>query len=105
MTSSLSPTVRVPARIWNGLLPSTGKRGSVSSVGLADSNGGNSATLGHWMEGSTNCGSFSVRADRVYFGEHRGTMILLLTGGDKSTQKKDIKTAMEFWKIYMEDNS
>ena len=41
---------------------------------------------------------------RVYFGEHRGKMILLLTGGDKSTQKKDIKTAKEYWKIYLEDN-
>jgi len=42
---------------------------------------------------------------RVYFGEHRGTMILLLTGGDKSTQKEDIKTAKKFWRIYLEDNS
>ena len=41
---------------------------------------------------------------RVYFGEHRGILILLLSGGDKSTQKKDIKAAKEFWKIYMEDN-
>ena len=42
---------------------------------------------------------------RVYFGEHGGKMILLLTGGDKSTQKKDIKTAKEFWKTYLEDNA
>jgi putative addiction module killer protein len=42
---------------------------------------------------------------RVYFGEHRGTMILLLTGGDKSTQKKDIKTAKEYWETYLEDNT
>jgi putative addiction module killer protein len=41
---------------------------------------------------------------RVYFGEHRSTMILLLTGGDKSTQKKDIKMATDYWKIYLEDN-
>jgi len=40
---------------------------------------------------------------RVYFGEHRGRMILLLSGGDKSTQKRDIKTAKEFWKTYLED--
>ena len=41
---------------------------------------------------------------RVYFGEHRGTVILLLSGGDKSTQKKDIKTAKDYWKTYLEDN-
>jgi putative component of toxin-antitoxin plasmid stabilization module len=31
-------------------------------------------------------------------------MILLLTGGDKSTQNKDIKMAENYWKIYLEDN-
>ncbi len=42
---------------------------------------------------------------RVYFGEHKGKMILLLSGGDKSTQKRDIKTAKELWKNYLEDNT
>ena len=42
---------------------------------------------------------------RVYFGENRGKMILLLCGGDKSTQKKDIKMAKEYWKTYLEDNT
>lgn len=41
---------------------------------------------------------------RVYFAEHRGRMILLLTGGDKSTQRKDIKMARDYWNIYLEDN-
>ncbi len=40
---------------------------------------------------------------RVYFGEHRGRMILLLAGGDKSTQSKDIKKAKDYWKIYLEN--
>ena len=42
---------------------------------------------------------------RVYFGEHQGRLILLLTGGDKSTQRKDIAKAKELWRIYMEDNA
>lgn len=42
---------------------------------------------------------------RVYFGEHRGRIIILLTGGDKSTQIKDIKMAKDYWKSYLEDNS
>ena len=41
---------------------------------------------------------------RVYFAERRGKMILLLGGGNKSTQKKDIKIAKENWKTYLEDN-
>jgi putative addiction module killer protein len=32
---------------------------------------------------------------RVYYTERRDTLIILLVGGDKSTQAKDIKTAIE----------
>jgi putative addiction module killer protein len=35
---------------------------------------------------------------RVYFKEKDGKIILLLLGGDKSTQQKDIKKANEIWK-------
>jgi len=42
---------------------------------------------------------------RVYFGEHGGKTILILAGGDKSTQSKDIKRAKEYWKTYLEDHS
>ena len=31
---------------------------------------------------------------RVYFKKHGRTLIILLAGGDKSTQAKDIKTAL-----------
>lgn len=31
---------------------------------------------------------------RVYYTEHRGVLIMLLAGGDKSTQPRDIKTAI-----------
>jgi len=34
---------------------------------------------------------------RVYFKEKDGRIILLLIGGDKSTQSKDIKKAKEIW--------
>lgn len=36
---------------------------------------------------------------RVYFGEV-GNTVILLCGGDKSSQKKDIKNAKEYWKEY-----
>lgn len=37
---------------------------------------------------------------RVYFGEEADNIVILLCGGDKSTQKQDIKTAKDFWKEY-----
>ena len=39
---------------------------------------------------------------RVYFGEEGDTVVILLCGGDKATQKKDIKKAKEIWKEYIE---
>jgi len=34
---------------------------------------------------------------RVYFKEKDGKIIILLIGGDKSTQQKDIEKAKEIW--------
>ncbi|WP_395742238.1 type II toxin-antitoxin system RelE/ParE family toxin [Prosthecobacter sp.] len=41
---------------------------------------------------------------RVYFGEHKGKTVIILGGGDKATQSKDIKRAREYWKTYQEDH-
>lgn len=35
---------------------------------------------------------------RVYYTERRGELIILLAGGDKSTQQKDIRTALSLAK-------
>jgi putative addiction module killer protein len=32
---------------------------------------------------------------RVYFVQRGGTLVILLAGGDKQTQKRDIRTALE----------
>lgn len=37
---------------------------------------------------------------RIYFGQMGQTLIVLLCGGDKSTQSKDIKKALEYWADY-----
>ena len=37
---------------------------------------------------------------RVYFGEDGDKIILLLIGGDKKTQTRDIKKAKEYWSNY-----
>lgn len=37
---------------------------------------------------------------RVYFAEVDNIIVLLLCGGDKSSQKRDIKTAQRYWQDY-----
>lgn len=39
---------------------------------------------------------------RVYFGIEAKKIILLLCGGDKRSQKKDIKQAKNYWQFYKE---
>jgi len=51
------------------------------------------------------CGIFELRlffgsGYRVYFAEDQQSIILLLTGGSKATQKKDIVTAIGYWQGY-----
>jgi len=41
---------------------------------------------------------------RVYFGAVGDELIILLCGGDKSSQDKDIKKAKEFWSDYRSKN-
>lgn len=41
---------------------------------------------------------------RIYYAELDVDTILLLTGGDKSTQKADIPLAQEYWKLYCRGN-
>ena len=52
-------------------------------------------------------GIIEVRMDfgkgyRLYCGEDGNTIVVLLTGGDKSSQDKDIKEAVEYWRDYHE---
>jgi putative addiction module killer protein len=39
---------------------------------------------------------------RIYFAEHEASIIVLLAGGDKSTQTKDIGKAKLFWEDFLE---
>ncbi|WPP53658.1 type II toxin-antitoxin system RelE/ParE family toxin [Catalinimonas niigatensis] len=41
---------------------------------------------------------------RVYLKEHGEQLILLLIGGDKSTQNTDIKKAKRLWEEYQKNN-
>lgn len=42
---------------------------------------------------------------RIYYGLDDDTLVILLTGGDKSTQDKDIKLAHEYWSDYLRRNA
>jgi putative addiction module killer protein len=39
---------------------------------------------------------------RIYFGKDGDTIIVLLVGGDKGSQAKDIARAQGFWRDYLE---
>lgn len=41
---------------------------------------------------------------RIYFGADGDELIVLLCGGDKSSQDKDIRKAKEFWSDYRSKN-
>lgn len=41
---------------------------------------------------------------RIYFSELNNIIVLLLCGGDKSTQRKDIKKAKEYLQIWKGNN-
>lgn len=40
---------------------------------------------------------------RIYFGENENNIVVLLCGGDKGSQKQDIKVAKGYWKEYLHD--
>jgi len=37
---------------------------------------------------------------RVYFGEDGDTIVILLCGGEKDSQRRDIQKAKSYWKEY-----
>ena len=41
---------------------------------------------------------------RVYFGKSGDKLILLLCGGNKSSQQRDIKKAKHYWNDYQEQD-
>lgn len=41
---------------------------------------------------------------RVYYGQQGTEVVILLCGGNKSSQQKDIKLAKEYWSNYCENS-
>ncbi|PWU22285.1 MAG: addiction module protein [Bdellovibrio sp.] len=61
--------------------------------------------MGYWEPVGEGVGELKVDwgpGYRVYFGRIGATVVVLLCGGDKKTQKKDIIKAKEFWLDFKE---
>ncbi|MBE2202723.1 MAG: type II toxin-antitoxin system RelE/ParE family toxin [Chthoniobacterales bacterium] len=65
---------------------------------LAQGNFGDCASVG---DGVSELRMFFGPGYRVYFGEHDGAVVVLLCGGDKSSQSRDIEQAKTYWKEYL----
>lgn len=89
-----------PFTNWlNGLRDVKGRRRiSVWLRRLEQGNYGDCQPIG---EGVLELRMFFGPGYRVYFGEEGDTIVLLLCGGDKSSQKKDIETAKKYWREHL----
>ena len=96
----LTPQGKNPFRDWlKGL--DVGVQARIQARVLRFENG----NLGDYK--SVRNGVWEVRLDfgpgyRLYFGKDGLSVILLLAGGDKSSQSKDIATAIRHWKDFKE---
>ena len=58
---------------------------------------------GDWKpvgEGICELRIFEGKGYRVYFAREGKSVVILLCGGDKSTQARDIKLAKTYWQMY-----
>ena len=65
---------------------------------LEQGNFGDCASVG---DGVSELRMFFGPGYRVYFGEHGDVVVILLCGGDKSSQNRDIEQAKTYWKEYL----
>lgn len=92
------PNGKAPVIEWlNSLDSVTRKRISQRILRMEDGNFGDCKKLS--LEVSELRFSFG-KGYRIYYTETKNTIILLINGGDKSEQTKDIKKAHEFLKTW-----
>jgi putative addiction module killer protein len=93
---------RSPFAVWFGMLDS--KAAAKVSVALARVELGNMSNVK-----PVGAGVLEYRIDwgpgyRIYFGRRGGDLIILLAGGTKSRQQKDIVQAQDRWLDYKRRN-
>jgi putative addiction module killer protein len=64
---------------------------------VQEGNYGDVAPIG---EGLSELRLFFGPGYRIYFGEEADNIIVILCGGDKSSQDRDIENAKAYWKEY-----
>jgi putative addiction module killer protein len=91
---------KVPFNIWFDSLRDRKTRQRILSRLFRVENGhyGDYKSVG---EGVFELRFFFSAGYRVYFGEDGNKIVVLLTGGDKSSQNKDIQQAKAYWKEYL----
>ena len=92
---------RIPFSEWFDSLenPRTQQRIDARLARIRLGNFGDAKTVGE--------GVCELRLDfgpgyRIYFGQEGRTIVILLCGGDKSTQQRDIQKAKQFWLDYQQ---
>lgn len=93
-----------PFTDWlNGLRDVIGRKRILARVSrLQQGNYGDCESVG---EGVSELRLFFGSGYRVYFGEEGADLVVLLCGGDKSSQSKDIQLAKAYWKAYLSHES
>ncbi len=64
---------------------------------------GNYGDCKHILNGVFELRLFFGPGYRIYFGEDGSKLVVLLCGGDKSSQQKDIQTAVSYWNEYKDN--
>ena len=95
-----SDNVKEPFTEWiYGLKDVMGRKRILARVSrLQQGNFGDCEPIG---DGVSELRMFFGSGYRVYFGEHGGNIVVLLCGGDKGSQNKDIQQAKAYWKEYL----
>lgn len=88
-----------PFQLWlDGLRDARNRRRIISRlVRVQQGNYGDVEPIG---EGLSELRFFFGAGYRVYFGEDAGNIVVILCGGDKSSQSQDIENAKAYWQEY-----
>ncbi len=91
---------KVPFAEWMNKMPDKDRRRVQARLDrLAEGNLGDCKSVGN---GVHELRLFFGAGCRVYFAFEGNAVVLLLCGGTKDTQNKDIKRAKEYWNNYQE---